>query len=87
MFKKKQDSDKILQETIYGTSGIPKPEVGAVSVGASKRRRNEQNFFQKLVSPRKRVREVSKPKRPGFFEELFSGARFKRRKGKGIDGF
>ena len=87
MFKKKQDSDKILQETIYGTGGIPKPEPGAVSVGANKRRRNEQNFFQKLVSPRKVVREEHKEKKPGFFANLFGGPRFKKRKGKGIDGF
>ena len=86
MFKKKVDSDRLLQETIYGTGGIPKPEVGAVSVGASKRRRNEQNFFQRLFSPRKVVREApGKPKRPGFFENIFSGNGFKRR--KGIDGF
>lgn len=86
MFKKKQDSDKILQETIYGTGGIPKPEVGAVSVGASKRRRNEQNFIQKLVSPKKIVREEHKEKKPGFFSNLF-GPKFKRRKSKGLDGF
>lgn len=85
MFKRKIDHDRILQETIYGTGGIPKPEVGAVSVGASKRRRNEQNFFQKLFSPRKVVRTPGKPKRPGFFENLFSGSGFKRK--KGIDGF
>lgn len=86
MFKRKTDSSNILQDAIYGTGGIPKPEPGAVSVGASKRRRNEQNFFQRLFSPRKTVKAPSgKPKKPGFFKDLFSGSRFKRR--KGIDGF
>ena len=83
---KRQDHDKILQEAVYGTGGIPKPEVGAVSVGKT-RRRNEQNFFQRLFSPRKVVREEHKAKKPGFFATLFGGPRFKRRKGKGIDGF
>jgi len=85
MFKKKIDSDRLLQETIYGTGGIPKPEVGAVSVGRT-RRRNEQNFFQRLFSPRKVVKPApGKPKKPGFFENLFSSNSFKKR--KGIDGF
>lgn len=87
MAMKRQDHDKILQEVVYGTGGIPKQEVGAVSVGASKRRRNEQNFIQKIVSPRKIVRSRDeKAKKPGFFENLF-GPKFQRRKGKGIDGF
>jgi hypothetical protein len=87
MFKKKQDSDKILQDTIYGTGGIPKPEPGAVTVGKTKKRRNEQNLFQRIMNPRKVVREEHKEKKPGFFSTLFGGPRFKRRKGKGLDGF
>ncbi len=83
---KRDDHDKILQEVVYGTGGIPKPEIGAVSVDTSKRRRNEQNFFQRLFSPRKVVRKAHKAKKPGFFATLFDGPKF-RRKGKGIDGF
>ncbi|HRS42824.1 MAG TPA: hypothetical protein P5530_03050 [Candidatus Diapherotrites archaeon] len=83
---KRQDHDKILQEAYYGTGGIPKPEPGAVSVGNT-RRRNEQNFFQRLFCPRRVVRKDKKVKKPGFFANLFGGPKFKRRKGKGIDGF
>jgi len=86
MAMKRQDHDKVLQEVVYGTGGIPKEEPGAVTVGKSKRRRNEQNFFQKIVSPRKIVREEHKEKKPDFFSNLF-GPKFKRRKGKGLDGF
>ena len=31
--------------------------------------------------------EKIKSKKPGFFANLFGGPKFKRRKGKGIDGF
>jgi len=87
MFKKKKiDTDELMEETVYGTTGgIPRPEPGVVSVGKT-RRRNEKNFFQRLFSSRKTVKAPSgKPKKPGFFKNLFSGSRFKRR--KGIDGF
>ncbi|MFA5745468.1 MAG: hypothetical protein WCX82_04055 [archaeon] len=85
MLGKKSDQGRILQDAFYGTGGIPKPEVGAVSVGRT-RRRNEQNFFEKIFSPRKIVRSApGKLKKPGFFENLFSGNGFKKR--KGIDGF
>lgn len=85
MFKKKKTNENILDDVIYGTGGIPKPEPVEVSYKKTKRR-NEQNFFQKIFCPRRVVRKDKKVKKPGFFANLF-GPKFKRRRGKGIDGF
>lgn len=65
MFKKKINADEILQETYYGTDGIPKPEV-----------EEKSSFFSKLFCSKK-----SKLKKGNCFKNLFSSAKFKRKKG------
>lgn len=82
MFKKKKDNGDILQDAIYGTGGIPKPEVGAETISYKKpdRKNRMRNMFSK-----KKVKEEKSTKKPNFFQKIFSKPGFKRR--KGIDGF
>jgi len=84
MFKKKEDQDKILQDAVYGTGGIPLPEVGAVTVGKEKRK-GKRSFFAELFHPKKVKPQKPKPAKPNLFQKIFSSAKFKRK--KGIDGF